>query len=476
METFAGESTAKRGARLAASASCQNVSNNADVDSPAVYSCNYRGVLAAPQPLSLWRDTRESNTNTTDSRRKWARLNEPHCYPGRLISEAGHPEDHQLHDNRANSLLLSVPVSYPVEGMVRSKLSERNLNKSSSARRSESTKNKAAYDAFSSRPDDLAFNQSAAIMNNHDFIFTSPQSLQPREQPSWLPHTGSQTCSTQGLANTFSAESHGRADVARISTSRGFNCNAFTDGCTSEIEYDPTSSALPAGRAAGHMEAVMVEPGLFGKRHSLLSNRPFLGIEVDLCGPGATIVSSTSASDSDGWNHTLPTSFPHDLDNGPAMNVLPSYSQGQYQSTVSNVGFSSSPYQATLDSNDSTRVDIPELSQQPCDETIGVGISQSDISYHLDTLGSSEGILFGEESVLNHNTWKELPSIGPVSWNNHAATHKNLNNDNANDLGLHLRLAEDFEMDHNSIEFPFTVGTLVQQHGIGCKELVSTCK
>jgi hypothetical protein len=474
-EMLAGESTAKRGVGSAASASHQNESNNADVDSPAICSCNSRGSLAVSQPPSLCRDTRESNTNTTNSRRKRARFNEPHCYSGRLIPEAGSPEDHWLHDDQANSLLLSAPVSYLVEGMVRSKFSERNLNKSSSARRSESI-NKAPHNAFYSRPDDLAFNQSALITNNHDFIFTSRQNLQPGEQLPWLLRTGSQTCSTQGLTNTFSAGSHARADVARMSTSGGFDFNASTDGSTSEIEYDPTSSALSAGRAAGHIEAVMVEPGLFGKRDNSLSNRPFLGIEVDLCGAGATVVSSTSANDSDGWNHTSPTSFSHDLDSGSGMNVLPSYSQGRYQSTVSNAGFPPSPCQATLDSNDSTWVDLSELSHHPCDGTIGTGISQSNISYHPDTLRFSEGMLSGGESVFNHNTWKELPNLGPASWNTHAVTHESLNSDNATDLGLHLRSTEDSEMDYNSVDFPVTVGTLIRKHGIGCKELVSTCK
>jgi hypothetical protein len=486
---LAGESTAKRGTGSAASASHQNQnsSNNADVDSPAVCSCKSCGSLTVPQLPSLGHDTRACHINTTNSRRKRARFNEPHRYTSRLFPDPRNPEDHRLHDDGINSLLPNAPISYLVEGMVRSKFSERNLNESSSARRLEPTNNKALQGAFYNSPNDLVFNQSAPIRNNHDFNFTSSRSLGPREQLPWLLHTGSQTCSTRGLANTFSAESQARAGVTRISTSEGFDCNAFTDGSTPEIEYDPMSSALSAGRAADHMEVIMVEPGLFGKHHNSLSNRLFPGIEMDLCGAGATTVLSTSANDSDGWNYTSPTSFPYDLDSGSATDVLPSYSQGEYESTVSNTGFPPGPYQATLDSNDSTLVDTSEPSHQPCgfhdayvshlvDRTITTGISQSDISRHPDTLGYSEGIFSGGESVFNRNTLKELPDIGPVSWNNHAVTHADLNSDNANDLGLHLTSVGDLEVDHNSMDFPVIVGNFIQQHGIGCRELISTCK
>jgi hypothetical protein len=235
------------------------------------------------------------------------------------------------------------------------------------------------------------------------------------------------------------------------------------------------------------MEAVIVEPDLFGKRHNLLSNRPFPEIEVDLCGAGATGIPSTSANDADSWNCTSPTIFPEDLDSGSAMDVLPSYSRGGYESTAANTWFPQGPYQAILDSNDPTLVDPSELSHQPCDlheayvshladGTIGTGIFQSDISCHPDSLGYSEGMFFGGGSVFNRNTLKELPNLGPVSWNNHVVTHADLNSDNPNDFGLNTASVGNLEMDHNSIDFPVTVGALIQPHGIGCRELISTCK
>jgi hypothetical protein len=456
MEMLAGQSTAKRGAEPAA-----YLSNNADVDNPAVYTCNFRGVPAVSQLSPLCHDTLGCDINTNNSRRKRARFNEPRRYPGWLIQEARHPEDHRLRDDQANSLLPNAPVNYPAEEMLRSKFSERNPSESSSARRSESPDNQASQGALNNRPNDLVSNQSASIKNNNAFVFTSRRKPAPGEQLPWLLHTGRKAFSSRGLANPLSAMSQARANATRNPTSGGFARNAFTDGGASETEYDHASSAVPTGRAADHIEAGMVEPGLFWKHHNSLSKRPFLGTEVDLFGTGTLLVT-------------------------PNSDILPSYPRGGYESTMSNTRFLPSPYQATLDSNASTLADTPELSHQLCDfhedyvshladETIDAEISQWDIICNPDNLGHSEGLLSGSEYVFNGNTLKELPNLGP--WNNDAVTHADSNTNNANTLpGIHFTTADDFEMDHNSMDFPATAGTLIQQQGIGYREHINTCK
>lgn len=480
MEMLAGQPTAKRGAGSAA-----YLSNNADVDNPAVYTCNFRGFPAAPQLSPLCHDTLGCDINTINSRRKRARFNEPRRYPGWLIQEARHPEDYRLRDDQANNLLPNAPVNYRAKEMLRPKFSERNPSESSSARRSESPYNQASQGALNNRPNDLVSNQSASIENNNAFVFTSRRKPAPGEQLPWLLQTGRKALSSRGLANPLSTRSQARANATRNPTSGGFARNAFTDGRASETEYGHASSVLPTGRATDHVEAGMVGPGLFGKHHNSLSKRPFLGTEVDLFGTGTPLVTPNSANDCGYWNYTSPTSFLHDLDSGSEMTILPSYPRGDYESTLSNTRFLPSPYQATLDSNVSALADTPELSHQLCDfhedyvshiadGTIDAEISQWDIICNPDNLGHSEGMLSCSEYVFNGNTLKKLPNLGP--WNNHAVTHADSNMNNANTLpGIHFTTVDDFEMDHNSMDFPATAGTLIQQQGIGYREH-NTCK
>ena len=481
MEMLVGQSTAKR-----AGGSAAYLSNNSDVDNLTVYTCNFRGLPAAPQLSPLCHETLACDVNTTNSRRKRARFNEPRRYHDRLIQEARDPEDHRPRDDQANSLPPNARINYSAEGMLRSKFSERNPSESSSARRLESPDNQAPQGTLNNRPNDLVSNQSASMKDSNAFVFTSRRKPAPGEQLPWLLHTDRKAFSSRGLANRLSARCEARANATRNPTSSGFARNAFTDDGASETEHDYVSSALPTGRAADHMEAGTVEPGLFGNHYNSLSKSPFLGTEVDLFDAGTLFVSPNSANDCGCWNYTSPTSFLHDLDSGSEMTILPSHLRGGYESTLSNTGFPPSPYQATLDSNASALVDTSELSHQlynfheDCvshlaDGTTGAEISQWDIICNPDTLGYSEGMLSGSEYVFNGNTLKELPSLGP--WNSYAVTHADFNTNNTNTLpGIHFITPGDFEMDHNSMDFPVTGGTLIQQQGIGYREHVNTCK